>query len=65
MRKTKDIKRKKKLASIEFRKGNRTEAYKMYREAKQELDALRGRNQPEKPKAAVPAEAPAEAPAEG
>lgn len=56
MRKTKDIKRKRKLASIEFKKGNRTEAYKMWREAKSEIDALRGRNQPAKA---------AEKPAEG
>lgn len=44
MRKTKDIKRKRKLAAIEYRKGNKTEAYKMYAEAKKELDELRGRN---------------------
>lgn len=44
MRKSKDIKRKRKLAAIEFRKGNKTEAYKMYAEAKKELDELRGRN---------------------
>ncbi len=51
MRKTKDIKRKRTNAGIEFRKGNREEAYKMWREAKKEMDALRGRNQPapEKP----------------
>lgn len=60
MRKTKDIKRKKTLAGIEYKKGNRSEAYKMWREAKQELDTLRGRNQPEKA-AAAPADAPAEA----
>lgn len=44
MRKTKDIKRKRTNAGIEFKKGNREEAYKMWREAKKELDALRGRN---------------------
>lgn len=55
MRKSKDIKRKRKLAAIEFRKGNKTEAYKMYAEAKKELDELRGRNKP------VPAAAPAAA----
>jgi hypothetical protein len=59
VRKTKDIKRKRKLAAIEFRKGNKTEAYKMYAEAKKELDELRGRNKP-----APAAEAPAEAKAE-
>ncbi|GJQ26371.1 MAG: hypothetical protein HBSAPP02_14030 [Phycisphaerae bacterium] len=55
MRKSKDIKRKRKLAAIEFRKGNKTEAYKMYAEAKKELDELRGRNKP------APAAAPAAA----
>ena len=43
MRKTKDVKRKKKLAAIEYKKGNRAEAYKMWAEAKQELHELRGR----------------------
>ena len=55
MRKTKEIKRKKELAAAEFKKGNKTEAYKMWAEAKKELDTLRGRNKP----AAAPAEAPA------
>jgi hypothetical protein len=41
MRKTKDIKRKRKLAAIEFKKGNKVEAYKMYAEAKKELVDLR------------------------
>lgn len=61
MRKSKDIKRKRTQAGIEFRKGNREDAYKMWREAKQELDALRGRNQPAAEKAAGEA---AEKPAE-
>ena len=54
MRKTKDIKRKRKEAGIAYRRGQRKEAYDMWREAKKELDDLRGRN---KPKAeAAPAE---------
>ncbi|HWL94470.1 MAG TPA: hypothetical protein VNT79_13175 [Phycisphaerae bacterium] len=52
MRKTKDIKRKRKLAGQEYRRGNRKEAYKMWAEAKTEIDTLRGRN---KPAAAAPA----------
>ncbi len=59
MRKSKDIKRKRKLAAIEYRKGNKTEAYKMYAEAKKEIDELRGRNKPA-PAAAGEAEAKAE-----
>lgn len=55
MRKSKDIKRKRKLASIEYRRGNKTEAYKMWAEAKNELDTLRGRNKPAEAKAAAPA----------
>lgn len=46
MRKTKDIKRKRKNAGIEYKKGNTVEAYKMWKEAKKELDDLRGRNKP-------------------
>lgn len=46
MRKTKDIKRKRKLAGIEYRRGNRADAYKMWAEAKKEMDELRGRNKP-------------------
>ena len=46
MRKTKDIKRKKINAGIEYKKGNRKEAYKMWTEAKKEMDELRGRNKP-------------------
>lgn len=69
MRKTKDIKRKRKTAGIEYRKGNREAAYKMWREAKKEMDTLRGRNEPaaEKPaesSADKPGEATAEKPAE-
>ena len=56
MRKSKEIKRKKELAAIEMKKGNKTEAYKMYTEAKKELDDLRGRNKAP----AAAAEAPAE-----
>ena len=56
MRKTKEIKRKRFLAAIEFKKGNTKEAYKMWAEAKKELDNLRGRNQPPAA-AAAPAEA--------
>jgi len=55
MRKTKEVKRKRELAAAEFKKGNKTEAYKMWNEAKKEFDALRGRNKP----AAAPAEQPA------
>ncbi len=58
MRKTKEIKRKKIDAGIEYKKGNRKEAYKMWSEAKKEMDELRGRN---KPAEQAPAE---EAPAE-
>ena len=58
MRKTKEIKRKRVNAALEFRRGNRKEAYKMWSEAKKELDELRGRNKP------APAEKPAEKPAE-
>ncbi|GMU34966.1 MAG: hypothetical protein AMXMBFR20_28380 [Planctomycetia bacterium] len=62
MRKTKEIKRKKELAAIEFKKGNRKDAYKMWREAKVELDKLRGRDEAAKPKApAAEAEAPEQA----
>lgn len=46
MRKTKDIKRKKREAGIEYKRGNRKGAYKMWGEAKKELDDLRGRNKP-------------------
>lgn len=48
MRKSKEIKRKKREAGLEYRKGNRADAYKMWREAKKEMDELRGRNQPKK-----------------
>lgn len=59
MRKSKDIKRKKREAGIEYKKGNRKEAYKMWAEAKGELDALRG----SKSKKKAPAEGAAESPA--
>lgn len=51
MRKSKEIKRKKELAAIEYKKGNKKEAYKMYSEASKELNELRGRGKP----AAAPA----------
>lgn len=54
MRKTKEIKRKRREASLEYRRGNRTEAYKMWKDAKKELDELRGRNKPQPAKAAEP-----------
>ncbi len=57
MRKTKDIKRKRLNAGAEYKKGNRKDAYKMWDEAKKEMDELKGRNQPV-------VEAPAETPAE-
>ena len=57
MRKTKEIKRKRELAAIEFKKGNKTEAYKMWADAKKELDALRGRNKPAQAAAAPATEA--------
>ena len=43
---TKDIKRKKKEAGLAYRRGERKEAYDLWREAAKELDDLRGRNQP-------------------
>ncbi len=46
MRKTKEIKRKKINAGLEYKKGNRKDAYKMWAEAKKEIDELRGRNKP-------------------
>ena len=51
MRKSKDIKRKRKQAGIEFKRGNRTEAYKIWSEAAKERQALQ--------KPAAPAEKPA------
>jgi len=51
MRKSKDIKRKRIEAGQAYKRGNRKEAYKMWEEAKKELDALRGRNRPQKEKA--------------
>lgn len=46
MRKTKEIKGKRMLAGVEYKRGNRKEAYEMWAEAKKELDDLRGRNKP-------------------
>ncbi len=46
MRKTKEIKRKREVAGLEYKRGNRDEAYKMWKEAKTELDQLKGRNKP-------------------
>ncbi len=46
MRKTKEIKGKRREAGIEYRKGNRTEAYKMWGEAQKELEELRARKRP-------------------
>ncbi len=43
MRKSKEIKRKRMNAATEFRRGNRTEAYKLWAEAKKDRDALRGK----------------------
>lgn len=46
MRKSKDIKRKRKEAGLAYRRGQRKEAYDLWRSAKSELDELRGRNKP-------------------
>lgn len=46
MRKTKDIKRKRKEAGLAYRRGQRKEAYDLWREATKELADLRGRNKP-------------------
>jgi hypothetical protein len=62
MRKSKEIKRKKETAGVEYKKGNRADAYKMWKEAKAELDTLRGRDVPAKP--AQPAAAPEAPPAQ-
>jgi len=51
MRKSKDIKRKRKQAAAEFRKGNRTEAYKFWGEAAKEMKDLRA---PKKKEGAAP-----------
>ncbi len=55
MRKSKEIKRMRDEAGVEYKRGKRAEGYKLWAEAKTELDALRGRNKP-------PVEAPAETP---
>lgn len=52
MRKTKDIKRKRTEAGTLYKRGQRKEAYKLWEEAKKELDELRGRNKPAPEKAA-------------
>jgi hypothetical protein len=41
MRKTKEIKRKRREAATQYRKGNKTDAYKLWGEAKKELQDLR------------------------
>lgn len=46
MRKTKDIKRKRKEAGLAYRRGQRKEAYDMWRSAAKELADLRGKNKP-------------------
>jgi len=51
MRKSKEIKRKRREAAIEYRKGNSAEAYKMWTQAKKEMQQLRA---PAKPAAAPP-----------
>lgn len=56
MRKSKDIKRKRRQAGMEYRKGNRKEAYGLWTGAKKELEELR---QQKKAKGEKPAETPA------
>jgi hypothetical protein len=51
MRKSKDIKRKRRQAGVEYKKGDRSEAYKSWAAAKKELDELRGRGKLAQPKA--------------
>ena len=60
MRKSKDIKTKRRTAGIEYKRGNRKEAYKLWTQAKNELDELQGRNKPAESAAEAPAEKPAE-----
>lgn len=43
MRKSKDIKRKREQAGQAFKRGERTEAYKMWAEAKKELNELQAK----------------------
>lgn len=52
MRKTKEIKRKRREAGFEYLKGNRKEAYEQWASAKRELDELRGRGKPAEASAA-------------
>lgn len=61
MRKSKEIKRMRAEAGVEYKRGKRAEGYKLWAEAKKELDELRGRN---KPPVEAPAEKPSETPAE-
>lgn len=46
MRKSKDIKRKRREAGLAYRRGQRKEAYDLWREATNDLRTLRGRNEP-------------------
>ena len=48
MRKTKEVKRMRREAGQEYKKGKRTEAYKMWAEAKTEMDVLRAPKKPAK-----------------
>ena len=41
MRKSKEIKRKRVNAGVEYKRGNRKDAYKMWTEAKKEIEELR------------------------
>ena len=60
MRKSKEIKRKREHAGIEYKKGNRSDAYKMWGEAKKELEELRGGTKPAAPAEETPPAAPAQ-----
>jgi hypothetical protein len=61
MRKSKEIKRKRREAATQYRKGNKTDAYKMWGEAKKELHELRhpakAAEAPAEPAPAAPATA--------
>lgn len=46
MRKSKEIKRMRIDAGLEYKRGNRPEAYEAWVEAKKQMDELRGRNKP-------------------
>jgi hypothetical protein len=56
MRKSKDIKRKRKTAGTEYRKGNRQEAYKLWNEAAKEYATLREQRRATKEDSATAAE---------